>query len=56
VSLGVLGFVALVAFTADLSTGADVLIGLVERGVVYPVMIGLPVLGLALRQRRNDSR
>ena len=56
VILGVLGFVSLVAFMADLSSGANILIGLVERGIVYPVMVGLPVLGMVLRQRGNDSR
>jgi hypothetical membrane protein len=52
VALGVLGFVSLVAYMVDLSSGAGVLIGLVERGAVYPVMIGLVSVGFAARQRR----
>ena len=55
VVLGILGFVSLVAFMADLSTGAGVLIGLFERGAVYSVMIGLISAGVALRQRRNPT-
>jgi hypothetical membrane protein len=50
VTLGIIGFVSLAAFMADLSTGADLLIGLVERGVVYPVVIGLIVTGVAVRR------
>lgn len=51
VVLGALGFVALAAFMADLSSGANVLIGLVERGTVYSVLIGLIIVGAALRKR-----
>ncbi|GIM92263.1 DUF998 domain-containing protein [Paractinoplanes toevensis] len=53
VGLGTLGFVSLVAFVADLGSGADVLIGLVERGVIYPYLIGFIVLGAALRTTRE---
>jgi hypothetical membrane protein len=47
VMLGVLGFVSLVAFGAVLGSGAGVLIGLVERGVIYPYLIGFILLGAA---------
>jgi hypothetical protein len=56
VVLGTLGFVSLAAFMADLASEANVLIGLWERGAVYPVMIGLIVVGVALRQRRTPAR
>jgi hypothetical membrane protein len=56
VVLGIFGFVSLVAFMADLSSGAGVLIGLVERGAVYSVTIGLITVGVALRQHRNPTR
>jgi hypothetical membrane protein len=56
VVLGILGFVSLVAFMADLSSGAGVLIGLFERGAVYSVMIGFISVGVALRQHRNPTR
>ena len=49
--LGVLGFVSLVAFMAILGSGAGVLIGFFERGVIYPFLIGFMVLGAALRAR-----
>ncbi|PRY21110.1 DUF998 domain-containing protein [Pseudosporangium ferrugineum] len=48
--LGIFGFVGLVAFMAAVSTGANVLVGLCERGAVYPIMIGLIGLGAALRR------
>jgi hypothetical membrane protein len=47
---GILGFGSLVAFMAVLASGAGVLIGLVERGVVYPFLIGFVVVGAALRK------
>ncbi|GIF22495.1 putative membrane protein [Actinoplanes tereljensis] len=53
VGLGILGVVSLVAFMADLSTGDGVLIGLVERGVIYPYLIGFIVLGAALNAPRK---
>jgi hypothetical protein len=55
VALGVLGFVSLAAFMADLAAEAGVLIGLVERGTVYSVVIGLISVGVALRQQRNPT-
>jgi hypothetical membrane protein len=49
VGLGILGLVSLVAFMAILASGADVLIGFFERGVIYPYLIGFIALGAALR-------
>jgi len=51
VALGVLGFVSLVAFMAVLASGADVLIGFFERGIIDPFLIGFIVLGAALKPR-----
>ena len=51
VGLGTLGLVSLVAFVIALSSGAGVLIGLFERGVVYPFLIGFAAVGVALRKR-----
>jgi hypothetical membrane protein len=48
VLLGVLGFASLAAFMAILASGAGVLIGLAERGVIYSFLIGLILLGAAL--------
>jgi hypothetical membrane protein len=53
VTLGILGFVSLAAFMADLASEAGILIGLFERGAVYSVTIGLISAGVALRQHRN---
>ena len=50
VILGIFGLVSLVAFMADLSSGAGVLIGLFERGAVYSVMIGFIGVGVAVRR------
>jgi hypothetical membrane protein len=52
VGLGITGFVSLGAFMAILASGAGVLIGFFERGVIYPFLIGFILLGVALRQRR----
>jgi hypothetical membrane protein len=54
VALGILGFVSLVAFMAVLGSGADVLIGFFERGVIYPFLIGFIVLGATLRASRKS--
>ncbi|MEV7971438.1 DUF998 domain-containing protein [Sphaerisporangium sp. NPDC088356] len=56
VVLGILGLVSLVAFMADLSSEAGVLIGLFERGAVYSVTLGLIAVGVALRRHRNPAR
>ena len=56
VVLGILGFVSLAAFMADLSSGAGVLIGLFERGAVYSVTIGLISVGVAVRQATRRVR
>jgi hypothetical membrane protein len=56
VLLGVLGFVSLVAFMAVLASGAGVLIGLTERGVIYPFLIGFILLGVAVRSTAARRR
>jgi hypothetical membrane protein len=48
VVLGMVGFVSLVTFLAVLTSGANVLIGLFERGVIYPFLIGYILVGAAL--------
>jgi hypothetical membrane protein len=48
VRLGILGFVSLAGFMAVLASGAGVLIGFFERGVIYPFLIGFMVLGAKL--------
>ncbi|WP_061296304.1 DUF998 domain-containing protein [Herbidospora cretacea] len=48
---GVLGLVSLVGYLALLESGAGILIGLVERGIVYPFLIGLILLGAAVRKK-----
>ncbi|GAB7045523.1 DUF998 domain-containing protein [Catenuloplanes indicus] len=49
---GIVGLLSLVAFEAILASGAGVLIGLAERGIIYPFLTGFVVLGAALRRRR----
>ena len=53
VVLGVFGLVSLVAFLALAGSGANVLIGLVERCAVYPVLIGLICAGVSIWNRRT---
>ncbi|MEU4241787.1 DUF998 domain-containing protein [Actinoplanes sp. NPDC026619] len=49
--LGIVGLAGVVAFMVDMSTGG-ILIGLIERGAVYPVVFGLISVGLARRRVR----
>ncbi|MGK5683410.1 DUF998 domain-containing protein [Actinoplanes sp. URMC 104] len=56
VALGTLGLVSLAAFLAVVGSGAGVLIGLVERGILYPFLIGLAALGAASRPPRTVDR
>ncbi|WP_020670125.1 DUF998 domain-containing protein [Amycolatopsis nigrescens] len=56
VAAGILGLISIVAYLAVLASGAGVLIGLVERGIVYPFLIGFIVVGAALRKRRIPTR
>lgn len=51
VALGVTGLVLLAAFLAVVMSEAGVLIGLVERGAVYPYLIGLVWAGLSIWRR-----
>lgn len=54
VVLGVFGLVSLVGFLALAGSGANVLIGLVERCAVYPLLIGLVCAGVPIwRVRRR---
>jgi hypothetical membrane protein len=49
VLLGAFGLVSTVAFVIVAGSGANVLIGLVERCAVYPVLAGLIYAGLSIR-------
>jgi hypothetical protein len=53
VVLGVFGLVSLVAFLALAGSGANVLVGLVERCAVYPVLIGLICAGASIWNHRT---
>ena len=55
VASGILGFVSLAAFMGVLASQADVLIGLFERGVIYPFLIGFMALGAALTRQRSST-
>jgi hypothetical membrane protein len=52
IAFGALGLCAMVAYFVDLGSGFNVLLGLVERAVVYPFLFGILWLGVTLRQRR----
>lgn len=49
--LGTVGLLSLVAFGVVLASGAGILIGLFERGIIYPFLIGFVVLGRGLLNR-----
>lgn len=53
VTLGVIGLLSMVAYFADVSFDANVLVGLVERGAVYPFLIGLICAGGKLVRSRQ---
>ncbi|WP_432906083.1 DUF998 domain-containing protein [Micromonospora matsumotoense] len=53
VMLGAFGLVSTVAFLAVAGSGANVLVGLVERCAVYPVLIGLVYAGVSICRRRD---
>jgi hypothetical protein len=53
--LGVFGLIAFAVFMADVFTGWAWNIGLFERAVIYPIMIGHVVLGSGLRRRSDTS-
>jgi hypothetical membrane protein len=53
---GVAGLLSMVAFFADVTSGANVLIGLVERGVIYPFLIALGCAGAAIWRGSRDRR
>jgi hypothetical protein len=53
---GILGLISIVAYMAVLASGAGALIGLVERGIVYPFLIGFIIVGAALRKRKRVAR
>ena len=56
VTVGVIGLLSMVAYFADLISGANVLIGLVERGAVHPFLIGLICAGASISNRRSLAR
>ena len=56
VVLGGLGLVSMVGFLAAASSGANVLVGLVERCAVYPIMIGSIRAGASIASRRTPAR
>ncbi|QPZ38375.1 DUF998 domain-containing protein [Paramicrobacterium chengjingii] len=53
--LGCLGLVAMVGYLVDIISGANVLVGLVERGAVYPFLTGLICVGVATVNRGRRS-
>ncbi|MGW0757407.1 DUF998 domain-containing protein [Streptomyces sp. NPDC002814] len=58
ITLGTVGLIAFPLFMADVFTGWMWNIGMFERAVIYPIMIGHVLLGssLAVAQRRHTTR
>ena len=52
VVLGAFGLVSMVAFLAVAGSGANVLVGLVERCAVYPILAGLICAGVSIWSRK----
>lgn len=53
VAIGVFGLVSMVTYFADVLSGANLLLGLVERGAAHPFMIGLICAGAAICTGRS---
>lgn len=53
VAFGVNGLLSTAAFYGDIISGVNVVIGLVERGAVYPFLIGLICAGVSIWSRRT---
>jgi hypothetical membrane protein len=51
IAAGVVGLLAMAAYFTDLISGANVLVGLIERGIIYPFLVGLICAGAALLAR-----
>ena len=51
--VGVFGLVSMVAYFADVISGANLLLGLVERGAAHPFMIGLICAGASIWRNRS---
>ena len=48
VAVGVIGLVSMVAYFADVMSGANIVVGLIERGAVHPFLIGLIYAGVSI--------
>ncbi|GAA2694888.1 MULTISPECIES: DUF998 domain-containing protein [Actinosynnema] len=55
VALGVLGLAGIVGYVALLAAETGVLVGLVERTAIYPFLLGLLLLGRALRRNSRPG-
>lgn len=53
VVLGILGLASVVVFGTAVASGAGVLIGLFERGIIYTFLIGFIIVGTALWKRQE---
>jgi hypothetical membrane protein len=53
IAFGTLGLCAMVAYFVDLASGFNVLLGLVERAVVYPFLIGIVCIGVTCWGRHD---
>ncbi|MEV4176943.1 DUF998 domain-containing protein [Nonomuraea sp. NPDC049709] len=53
VTVGVIGLVSTVAYFADVISGANVLVGLIERGAVHPFLLGLGCAGVSIWHGRS---
>jgi hypothetical protein len=51
VVFGAIGLLSMLAYFADVISGLNLLIGLVERGIVYPFLTGLICTGIAIWNR-----
>ena len=49
----VIGLISMAAYFADLISGANVLVGLIERGATHPFLIGLICAGVLIWNRRS---
>ncbi len=55
VACGSVGLCAMVGYFADLASGLNLLLGLVERAIVYPFLAGIICIGATAWSRRTSS-
>lgn len=55
IAAGAVGLCAMVGYFVDLASGFNVLLGLVERAIVYPFLLGVVCIGITVRRSETHG-